>query len=82
MDVAGGVVMGSTFPLLDLLVFLFVSGLLNLPVLWVLKKIGWSRWLVILAMLPFVNFVFLYVVAFARWPNEPSAEDIAPLPSA
>ena len=34
----------------------------------ILRRLGFSRWWVILAMLPYVNIVGLWVLAFVRWP--------------
>lgn len=42
---------------------------LNLPALWVLKKAGKSRWQFILAVVPIVNIVWIWVFAFSRWPG-------------
>lgn len=34
----------------------------------ILRRLGFSRWWVILAMLPYANIVGLWVLAFVRWP--------------
>lgn len=41
-----------------------------LPVSMVLKKAGFSRWWAILAIIPWVNFVALWVFASLRWPSQ------------
>ena len=53
---------GMAFPLLAYLV------LIVLPVAVVIGKAGYSRWWVILALIPMVNLIALWVFAFSRWP--------------
>ena len=38
-----------------------------LPAFWALPKIGKSPWMAILLMIPLVNIVYLYVLAFGQW---------------
>ena len=51
------------------ILFILVSFVGNLPALWVLKKAGKSRWQFILAVVPIVNIVWIWVFAFSRWPG-------------
>lgn len=50
------------FPLLISLI------LIGIPAAFILKKAGYSRWWVIVAFIPFVNLIGLWVFAFANWP--------------
>jgi hypothetical protein len=50
-----------------LFVVLFVLGY---PASRVLKRIGFSRWWVVVALIPYVNVVGLWILAFVKWPIE------------
>jgi hypothetical protein len=43
-------------------------------VLWpwsrILRRMGFSAWLCLLLPIPLVNLVFLYYLAFGRWPRD------------
>ena len=43
---------------------------LGYPVARILGRLGFSRWWVLLALLPYANVVGLWVVAFVKWPVE------------
>jgi hypothetical protein len=47
---------------------LVLVPLLSVPTL---QKAGWKGWWFFLWYVPLVNVVFLWVFAFAKWPNEP-----------
>jgi hypothetical protein len=38
----------------------------------ILRKAGYPGWLSLLALVPVVNIVMLYVFAFSEWPNSPT----------
>jgi hypothetical protein len=41
---------------------------LMIPPYWMIfKKAGFSKWLSLLMLIPFINFIILYIVAFSRW---------------
>jgi hypothetical protein len=42
--------------------------LLGVPIANILHRAGRSRWWIILAFVPFVNLICLWVFAFTRWP--------------
>ena len=54
--------MAITMPLLMIVA-------LGIPVANILHRAGRSRWWMILAFIPFVNLLGLWVFAFARWPK-------------
>jgi len=43
--------------------------LVGIPVANILHRAGRSRWWTILAFLPFLNLIVLWVFAFTRWPK-------------
>ena len=45
--------------------------LLGVPVANILHRAGRSRWWTIVAFVPFVNLIGLWLFAFTRWPNIP-----------
>ncbi len=53
------------------LVWLLVMALVLVVPFWkILPKAGISPWLSLLAVIPFVALILLWVVAFSRWPGE------------
>jgi hypothetical protein len=52
-----------TLVIIGLMVFFFI-----VPFWKILAKAGFSRWLSVLMIVPLVNVVVLFYVAFARWP--------------
>ena len=47
---------------------LIVAAVIIIPFWQILSKAGYSRWLSFLMLLPFVNLIALYVLAFSGWP--------------
>lgn len=47
-------------------VVLFILGY---PATRILKRAGLSRWWTILAVIPYVNVIGLWIFAFVRWPT-------------
>jgi len=47
--------------------------LIFIPTIWIygriLNKAGYSRWWVLLVFVPIVNFIMIWVFAFAKWPR-------------
>jgi hypothetical protein len=52
------------------LIYVFV---LVLPFWHIFRKAGFSPWLSLLMMVPLVNLVMLYFLAFATWPSQGKA---------
>jgi hypothetical protein len=44
--------------------------LIILPFWFIFSKAGHSRWLSLLMVVPMVNIVMLYFLAFSTWPNQ------------
>jgi hypothetical protein len=52
-----------------LILILIVLLLLVLPIWRILKRLGLSPWLSLLYLVPLVNLICLWVLAYTRWPN-------------
>ncbi len=53
------------------LLFVLLTDIVAIvPFFWVFRKAGWHWAMGFLMLLPIVNLVMLYVLAFARWPVE------------
>jgi hypothetical protein len=57
---------------LQMMVALPVAILLVAPVWLIIRRIGFSPWLSLLVLVPLVNLVMLYYIAFAEWPEASS----------
>jgi hypothetical protein len=56
--------------LLICIVFVFALIVIALVPYWkIFGKAGFSPWLSLLMVIPLVNFVMLYVLAFSEWPS-------------
>jgi|HubBroStandDraft_2_1064218.scaffolds.fasta_scaffold387983_2 hypothetical protein len=56
---------------LQMIAFLAFLGFVVLIPYWqIFKKAGFSPWLSLLIVIPFVNLCALYYLAFARWPEK------------
>ena len=59
--------MGGWFGAHGLILLLWVAVII-LPFWKIFSKAGFSGWLSLLLLVPVVNLIVLYVIAFARWP--------------
>ena len=57
------------FSLVHWIVALIVLFVALFPVIKILQKAGYSGWWVLIWFVPVANIVFLWVFAFADWPN-------------
>lgn len=55
---------------LILLVYLF---LVCFPIARILRRVGLSGWWSLLAVIPLVNLIALWGLAFSRWPRQPAS---------
>ena len=53
-----------------LVMFLIMAVLIILPFWFIFAKAGHSKWLSLLMVVPVVNIVMLYFLAFSTWPNQ------------
>ncbi|WP_439889152.1 hypothetical protein ACSX1C_09140 [Pseudomonas sp. MBLB4123] len=51
------------------LMMLLLTALVILPFCLIFKKAGYSQWLGLLMIVPLVNLVLLYFLAFSAWPR-------------
>ncbi len=53
-----------------LIMFLIMAVLIILPFWFIFSKAGHSKWLSLLMVVPLVNFIMLYFLAFSTWPDQ------------
>ena len=56
--------------MIGILGWLIFMAILGVPVAIILRKAGYSSWWVIVAFIPMINMIMLWVFAFSRWPIE------------
>jgi hypothetical protein len=48
-----------------------VAAIIGVIPFWrICTRIGWSPWLSLLVVVPLVNLIFIYVLAFSDWPMQ------------
>lgn len=57
----------------EVLGLLLVAAAIMIPAARIARRLGYPRWLAVLAVVPLANVLLLWLVAFAPWP-EGSAE--------
>lgn len=60
--------MGS-FGIWHLLILIIYIVIIGVPVAHILSRVGLSIWWTILAFIPLVNVIALWVFAYAQWPE-------------
>lgn len=68
--------MGS-FSIIHWLILLIYAAVIVVPTAQILRKAGFSRWWSVLAIIPLVNLIALWLFAFSRWRVLPLAQDEA-----
>jgi hypothetical protein len=56
----------------DLVGLAMILALVIYPIGRILRRIGWNPWLSLLWLVPGVNIVMLWVLAFGYWPTQPA----------
>lgn len=51
------------------LIMLLMAVVLVVPFWFIFSKAGYSKWLSIFMVVPLVNVVLLYFLAFSKWPS-------------
>ncbi|VVE68051.1 membrane protein [Pandoraea captiosa] len=59
--------MANTSSFLALLVSIILVGV---PVWRILTRLGYSPWLTVLAFIPIVNIISLWLLSYANWPSQ------------
>ncbi|ODP34046.1 hypothetical protein [Pandoraea sp. ISTKB] len=62
--------MANTSSFLALLVSIVLIGV---PVWRILRRLGFSPWLTVLAFIPIVNIISLWLLSYANWPGQRSS---------
>ncbi len=62
---------GITIGIWQVIILIVIVGV---PVAKILSKAGFSKWFCVLAIIPFINIVFLWVFAYVSWPNQRESE--------
>lgn len=52
------------------LIMLTMAALVIVPFWFIFSKAGYSKWLSLLMVVPVVNLLALYFLAFSPWPNQ------------
>lgn len=62
--------MAADFGILQILIILIVVAVQIVPFWKIFPRAGWSPWLSLLMVVPLLNLVMLYILAFKAWPND------------
>ena len=60
----------STVSIWPLFTLAIIAVLVLMPISSILRRVGYSPWLALLWIVPFVNIIMLWVFAFGRWPRD------------
>jgi len=63
-------------------IYCLLKLLVVFPFFKILARIGLPSWIAIFAAMPLVPIVFLWLLAFSRWPGHPQSDDVEKLPPA
>ena len=53
------------------LMMLVMAAVIIVPFWFIFSKAGYSKWLSLLMVVPLVNVILLYFLAFSKWPSSP-----------
>jgi hypothetical protein len=57
------------------IVLLFDVVAIMIPLGQLLRRIGFSRWWILLSFVPIINIVGLWIIAYANWPRDNQTSD-------
>jgi formate/nitrite transporter FocA (FNT family) len=57
------------------IVLLFDVVSIMIPLGQLLRRIGFSRWWILLSFVPIINIVGLWIIAYANWPRDNQTSD-------
>ena len=63
----------SGMQVMPIVLFVIFAVVMVIPYVKIIRKAGFSGWWVLVLFVPLLNFVMLWVFAFARWPLEDRA---------
>jgi uncharacterized protein (DUF983 family) len=61
--------MPMDFPYFAPLMMLIIGALIVIPFWVIFEKAGYSKWLSLLMVVPVVNIIAIYYLAFSEWPS-------------
>ena len=63
--------MSETMPGMGMgpLMMLLMAAVVLVPFWFIFAKAGYSKWLSLLMVVPLVNLILLYFLAFSKWPS-------------
>lgn len=64
-ETMGGTGIGAFGPVM----MLVMAAVVIVPFWFIFAKAGFSQWLALLILVPLVNVILLYYLAFAKWPS-------------
>lgn len=73
---------GSGMGLSGPLMMLVMAAVIIVPFWFIFSKAGYSKWLSLLMVVPLVNLVLLYFLAFSQWPSQRSTSTYKVVPAA
>tara|TARA_R110001583_G_scaffold767_1_gene7092 strand:+ start:4639 stop:4890 length:252 start_codon:yes stop_codon:yes gene_type:complete len=62
--------MGNEMSSYGPLMMLITAVIVILPFWFIYSKAGYSKWLSLLMVVPIVNVIMLYFLAFSKWPSQ------------
>jgi hypothetical protein len=62
--------MGS-LSIFHLLIVIVLGVLIVVPYWKIFPRAAWSKWMSLLMLIPVVNIIMLWVLAFKKWPDDP-----------
>ena len=62
--------MSDMMPMYGLVICLILVVLIIIPFWFIFSKAGYSKWLSLLMVVPIINVVMLYFLAFSAWPSQ------------
>ena len=57
------------------IVLLFYVVAIMIPLGQLLRRIGFSRWWILLSFVPIINIVGLWIIAYVKWPRDNQTSD-------
>lgn len=67
--------MSTSIGIWQVLIFLLVVAIQVIPFWKIFPRAGWSPWLSLLMVVPLLNLVMLYILAFKSWPTDTYTRD-------
>jgi hypothetical protein len=56
------------FSIVELIIFAMITEIYGVPLSRILYRIGYSNGVVILGLVPVINFLAFFIIVFGKWP--------------